>query len=439
MPILGGRSFGRWVVSSLGGGVGPWWWAIITDTTAPPQFQDTDIATDDAGSAYYVHGSYNNPSYVQEPKVFKISNSGVITWARRLFGSTWSQNSTNITFERSRVLVSGVNGTGSVQYNYAQTLNADGTNTSVSRSVGIDGYHNATSIHSTATLDGSNNIYSAGAFLNSAMSDYNDFITQYTAAGAIGWSRFWFGNGPRTSVKFGNSNLYFHRFNNLYKFNASGTLVNSRGISGSTGSATSYGFKFGLDASENQYRGGSATNLAMIDKFDSDLLMTWGRSFTLTGQSIYGSGAAIDSAGNVYAFYTTPGASKMIWVVKADTNGTILWTRSFAFRISSSVPYINKSALAVYSNGDIVITLSQDTTANRPQIVVKLPADGTKTGTYTSGAYAFDWTAETPTFTSRTATYSTPSAPSTPSASAGAGAPSNSAWTNYAVTKTDIP
>lgn len=437
MPILGGRSFGRWVVSSLGGGVGPWWWAIVTDTTAPSQFWDTDLATDDAGSAYYIYSSTGGG--VQEPKIFKLSNSGVVTWARRLFGSTWSQNSTRITYERSRPIVSGVNGTGSIQYNYAQTLNADGTSTAVSRSLQIPGYRDATSQHTAATIDTSDNIYSSGAFLNFAMTDYNDFITQYTAAGAIGWTRFWTGNDPRTSLKWANNSLYFHRFQNLYKFNSSGTLINSRSIALSSGSVTSFGLKFAIDASENQYRAGGASSLAFLGKFDLDLLMTWGKSFSLSGINAYGSGAAIDSAGNIYAMFTLPGQNKSIYVVKASTTGTILWTRSFAFRISGTHPYNYKAALAVYANSDIIITMNQDTTANRPQIVVKLPADGTKTGTYTSGAYAFDWTAETPTFTTLTATYSTPGAPNTGSASAGAGVPSNSAWTSYAVTKTDIP
>jgi hypothetical protein len=127
-------------------------------------------------------------------------------------------------------------------------------------------------------------------------------------------------------------------------------------------------------------------------------------------------------------------------VVKTDNNGTILWTRSLAFRISGAYPYNYKASLAVYSNSDIVITMNQDTTTNRPQIVVKLPADGTKTGTYTNGAYSFDWTAETPTFTTITASSSTPSAPNTYiNAIAGAGTPSNAAWTNYTITKTDIP
>jgi hypothetical protein len=440
MPILGGRSFGRWVVSSLGGGVGPWWWAIFTETTSPTQFWDTDLATDDAGNAYYIYSASSaSSSGVQEPKVFKLTNSGIVTWARRLFGSAWSQNSTKVTYQRSRVILSGVNGTGSIQYNYAQTLNADGTSTAVSRSLQIPGYRDATSQHTAATIDTSDNIYNSGAFLNFAMTDYNDFITQYTAAGAIGWTRFWTGNDPRSSLKWANNSLYFHRFAGLYKFNSAGTLINSRQISLSSGSVTSFGLKFDIDASENQYRAGASSSFGFLGKFDSDLLMTWGKSFTLSGINAYGSGSAIDSAGNIYAMYQLPGQNKSIYIVKASTTGTILWTRSFAFRISGTHPYNNKAALAVYSNSDIILTMNQDTTTNRPQIVVKLPADGTKTGTYTSGAYAFDWTAETPTFTTLSATYATPGAPNTGSASAGAGVPSNSAWTSYAVTKTDIP
>jgi hypothetical protein len=428
------------LLSQGGGGVapGPWWYSIITDTTAPSQFWDADLATDPDGSAYYIYSSTGGG--VQEPKLFKISNSGIVTWARRFFGSAWSQNSTNVTYEQGQTLLSGVNGTGSIQYNWAQTLNADGTSTAVSRSLQIPGVRDATSQHSVATLDGSNNIYSVGAYLNFAMSDYNDFITQYTSAGAIGWTRFWTGNGARTSAKWKNSNLYFHRFGNTYKFNSSGTLINSRGYALSAGSVLSFGYKFGIDASENQYRAGGQSSFPTLFKFDSDLLLSWGKSFTaIPGMNNYGTGAVYDSSDNAYFFYSAPGQNKSLWVVKTNSSGTVLWTRSFAFRISGSYPYIYKAIVATYANGDLVLTVMQDTTANRPQIVVKLPADGTKTGTYTTGGYSFDWVAETPTFTTLTSTYNTPAAASTTSASAGAGVPSNSAWTNYLSTKTDIP
>jgi hypothetical protein len=427
------------LLSQGGGGnaPGPWWYAIITDTTTPSQFWDTDLAADTDGNAYYIYSSTGGG--VQEPKLFKISNSGIVTWARRFFGSTWSQNSTNVTYEQGKALVSGVNGTGSIQYNWAQTLNSDGTSTAVSRSVGIPGYYNATSQHSVTTIDASNNIYSVGAFFTG--SDYNDFIVQYTAAGAIGWQRFWTGNGLRTSAKWQNNSLYFHRFNNLYKLNSSGTLINSRGIVPSAGSILSFGLKFGVDTSENQYRaGGQYSNFATLFKFDSDLLVTWGKSFTsVSGLSPYNTGAVVDSSGNGYFFYHAGGQQKSLWVVKTNSAGTILWTRSFAFRISGSYPYIYKAVVASYANGDLILTVNQDTTTNRPQIIVKLPADGTKTGTYTTGAYSFDWVAETPTFSTLTATYNTPAGPNTGSGSAGAGVPSNSAWTSYAITKTDIP
>jgi hypothetical protein len=428
------------LLSQGGGGVtpGPFWYSIITDTTAPASFAYTDLATDDLGSAYYIYGSTG--SGIIEPKVFKLSNSGIVTWARRMFGSAWSQDKTRVAYERSQVILSGVNGTGSIQYNWAQTLNSDGTSTAVSRSLQFTGYQNATSQHSGASIDGSNNIYESGAFLNAAASDYNDFIVQYTAAGAIGWSRFWTGNGAQTMAKWGTSNLYFHRFANTYKFNSSGTLINSRGYALSAGSVLSFGLKFGIDASENQYRAGGQSSFPTLFKFDSDLLVTWGKSFTaITGMNSYGTGAVYDVSGNAYFYYSAPGQNKSLWVVKANSAGTILWTRSFAYRISGAYPYNSQAFLATYANGDIVITTAHDTTTNRPQIVVKLPADGTKTGTYTAGAYSFDWTAETPTFTTVTSTYNTPAAPNTGSASTGAGVPSNSAWASYAVTKTDIP
>jgi hypothetical protein len=141
----------------------------------------------------------------------------------------------------------------------------------------------------------------------------------------------------------------------------------------------------------------------------------------------------------MYAFFHAGGQNKSMLVVKSDSSGTILWSRSLAFRISGTYPYVYKAAMATFSNTDIILTLNQDTTSQIPQIVVKLPADGTKTGTYTTGAYSFDWVAETPTFTVLSATYGTPAAPTSNTATNGTGVPSNSAWTTYAVTKTDVP
>lgn len=417
-----------------GNAPGPWWYAIVTDTITT-QFRDIDLAADTSGSAYYVYSSFGATS-IEEPKIFKISNTGTVTWARRFSGSAWSQNTPRVVWTQGQLLHSGVNGTGSAQQNYAMTLNADGTSTAVARSTYITA---DTNTHFASALDATGNIYTAGMWLIPGV-DYNNFIMQHTAAGGIGWSRFWTGNDPRGTINWGGSNLYYGRFANLYKFNSSGTLINSRSIT-TTPNSSSYGWKVALDSSENNFRAGSNGTNGFLFRFDTDLLMTWGKSFTgFTGISQYNSGAVLDSAGNMYAFFHAPGQNKSMLVVKANSSGTILWSRSFAYRISGAYPYIHKAVMATFSNTDLILTVNHDTTSQRPQIVVKLPADGTKTGTYTNGIHSFDWVAETPTFTTlSTPTYGTPTAPTSNTATTGTGVPSNAAWTNYAITKTDIP
>jgi hypothetical protein len=410
---------------------GPWWYAIVSDTSGVTQVYSTDLATDNAGNAYFEY-SGTGPTY-QEPKIYKIDNTGAVTWVRRLYGSTWSQDMNHIQWANGAIYAAGVNGTGSVQNNYVQKLNADGT-AAVNQSINMA---TATSQNYGITADTSGNTYTLGAYYTG--STYNNFITQIVPAGTLGWGLYWSGYDNFNAIMWGTNNLYMHRNGQNYKFNSSGTVINSRSYT--TTPAIAYqGKKFGIDSSDNSYKAGGNGSSALIMKFDTDLLLTWGKTFTISaGFGGYTCGSSIDSSNNVYAWFVAPGQNKSMIVIKVNSAGTVLWQRSFAFRISGSYPYIYGGVAANYSNGDLIISLYQDTTTQRPQIIAKLPADGTKTGTYTSGSYSFDWTAESYTITTFTATYGSANTPITNTPTISTAAPSNAAYASYTLSKTDVP
>lgn len=411
-----------------GGGAspGPWFMMIITDTTPATQLYDIQITSDADGNVYYL---YSSASSVQEPKVFKISNTGAITWARRFYGSSWSQDQNKVNWSNGSLYVSGVNGTGSNQYNYAMKINADGT-TAVSRNNYVAA---ATSYHQGVAADTSGNIYSMGMWYTG--SNYQSFILQYTAAGALGWGWRWFNYDTAASITFGTSYLFTSYYSDLYKWNTSGTLINSRQISG----AGSFGNKIGIDASDNTYRSGASGSTGYISKFDSDLLPVWAKTFSgFTGLSQYKQGATIDTTGNVYAYWAAPGQAKSLLVIKTNNAGVVQWQRSLAVTISGSSPYIYNAVSCNYVNGDLMVSVQPDSGTNRPAFLLKLPADGTKTGTYTNGIYSATWASESLTISTSSTTTGSAANPSGISPTVGSAVPSNAAFTNYATATTNI-
>lgn len=192
-------------------------------------------------------------------------------------------------------------------------------------------------------------------------------------------------------------------------------------------SANEFGYSVDLDSSENVYiaagslvGGNSATIMA---KYNSSGVIQWQKA--LTNPSGFGSqyGIALTGAGTSYCATLVTSGSIKAFVYSRDTSGTIQWQRSLDIS-SANIKQVRFTDCAL-NGADSLVTCGSSVTdvftgTTYRGLIVKLPTDGSKTGTYGSYTYAAttltDVTstlaeAATTTFGSTTNSSSTPTLP----------------------------
>jgi hypothetical protein len=152
------------------------------------------------------------------------------------------------------------------------------------------------------------------------------------------------------------------------------------------------------DSSGNVYTGGYHASDNYFVKMNSSGTLQWARSFG-GGQGFPQQGA-VDSAGNVYATHNTAG--NVAYLVKFNSSGTVQWQRS----ITGSAGTGNTGGVEVLDDNNILIigSASDGTNVNAFQMIV--PADGSKTGTYTVGGKTMNYLASSLSISSKGGTMS---------------------------------
>jgi len=177
--------------------------------------------------------------------------------------------------------------------------------------------------------------------------------------------------------------------NNYYPFLVSTTKAGSFNWAKTWGNAySSAGYTtLATDSSSNIYVGawiadsGQTGAYGFVMKFDSSGTLLWQSKLdngTSTGQYIYG--IDVDSSGNVYAvgLDNTSPQRAILW--KLNSSGTTQWQRT----MNNS----NLSAVEVLSTGELLVTgtwKGLSSGGSDQTLVIRVPADGSKTGTYTVG------------------------------------------------------
>jgi hypothetical protein len=164
---------------------------------------------------------------------------------------------------------------------------------------------------------------------------------------------------------------------------------------GSTYSSGGYG-NLATDASSNIYVGswiadsGTTGAYGMIMKFSSNGSLTWQKTLDLNTSTLQTiNGIDVDISGNVYVCGTDNNAGVNAGILaKFNSSGTVQWQRS----ITKS----NLFAVKVLSTGELMITgqwvgLAQN--GQEQPLVIRVPVDGSKTGTYTVGGSSISYAA----------------------------------------------
>ncbi len=146
----------------------------------------------------------------------------------------------------------------------------------------------------------------------------------------------------------------------LLKYSSIGSLIWQRvwGWAPCCGiTADDFGYAIALDSSGNIYITGYAfsnTKTIPILKFDPNGNLLWQKVWGALSNSENGYGIAVDSSGNVYvtgSAYVYGGGSLDLILLKLDSNGNLLWQRSWG-GTSSDEGY----GVAVDSSGSVYVT-----------------------------------------------------------------------------------
>jgi hypothetical protein len=257
---------------------------------------------------------------------------------------------------------------------------------------------------SQIATDSSANVYFTGPINNT--SSYSNTVVKYNSSGTVQWKKYLNGAalGEGSGVATDSSgNIYGGGFGGagLYgitnaKFNTSGTLQWLKKFNGPGSTYDAYGGRLTLDSSTNSYQIGTlraapTVYQAFLIKRDSSGTLQWQRKISNSGSS-YGFvpvDVTTDSSSNIYTTnYTLISSVTTAIVAKWDSSGTLQWQRSI-----SGSGGVTVGRIKVDSSGYMWIVATTNVAGNSDVMLLKLPSDGSLTGTYTVGSWSITYAA----------------------------------------------
>ena len=220
------------------------------------------------------------------------------------------------------------------------------------------------------------------------------FLVKLASSGNLNWARLLTGEGGGNAEANGlgsdgsdNILMTFHGVTSgqhhigVAKYNNSGTIQWKRKLVTSTNTS---GKGVQCDSNDNVYVVGtnSTDGTCILAKWNSSGTLQWQRKI----DGVNGNGGiAIDSSDNIYIAGKASTESKMFWA-KYNTSGTIQLQRTW----DSSAGSEDVKGITVDDQvGAVAVILAGFTSlGNSPGLILKLPGDGSGTGTYGSYTYA---------------------------------------------------
>lgn len=293
-------------------------WARTLGDGSSKYDQGFDIALDSSNNVYvagFKEGSNDNYDFI----LAKYNSSGTIQWQRSLASSVRdlaygvavdSSGNAYITgytkFSNSDLVIAKYNTSGTIQWQ--RTLSGSGNDR---------GYDVA--------VDSSGNAYVLGITNSEGAGNQDILLVKYNTSGAIQWQRTLGGSALDSSIKLaldssGNPHICGHTEtvvsgNGQYdfitaKYNTSGTLQWQRKLGTSTNTEQASSLR--VDSSGNVYiigripsgSGGAGGEDAFFAKYNSSGTIQWQRSWGGTGTEV-GYDIDVDNSGNIYVLAYT--------------------------------------------------------------------------------------------------------------------------------------
>lgn len=319
------------------------------------------VTTDSSGNVYVTGYTASTSSY--DILLAKYDSSGSLVWQRTLGGSGIDIGQSVTTDSSGNIYVTGR--TSSATYFFV--VKYDSAGSLVWKKIL---YGSSNEYGQSVTTDSSGNIYAVGRTNSTGAGLYDILLAKYNSAGSVVWQRTLGGTGD----DFGQS----------VTTDSSGNIYVA-GYTSSTGAG-------GVDA--------------LLAKYDSAGSIVWQRTLGGTGDD-YGWSVTTDSSDNVYlacSTYSTGAGGGDILLAKYDTSGSLVWQRT----LGGTGTDIGCS-VATDSSGSVYVASPTTSTGagGYDFLLVKLPPDGSLTGTYGAFTYAeSSLTAATSSLTSATSSLS---------------------------------
>ena len=376
-------------------GADAYWIATLGGTGT--DYEVKAITVKSNGDVYGVLSTNSEGAGGYDGVVVKYNSSGVLQWQRRIGGSS------NEFFQGM-----AIDDSGNIYAAGSTASYESGTSAYIVKYNSSGAVQWQRALYSTSTIDlrkvavdsSSSNIYAVG-FTSALTSGGNDvFICKYSVSGVLQWQRRLGGtsNDDGSDIALdGSGNVYIQYQHSsgqggydlgIAKYNSSGVIQWQRSLGG-TGNESGAGLA--IDSSDNIYipamtaSEGQGGYDAGVAKYNSSGAIQWQRIIGGTGSDNV-SNLATDSSGNVYVLGTTTSAgagSQDTLIVKYNSSGVVQWQRSFG-----TTSYEYAGGIAVDSSDNLYFGGRSNVTGNYDSFIVKVPSDGSLTGTYGNFVYA---------------------------------------------------
>lgn len=275
-------------------------------------------------------------------------------------------------------------------------------------------------------VDGAGNFYVTGHTSSEGAGGSDAYLAKISSSGLGLWQRRLGGTGNEWGYAVavdGSGNVFMAGTNTseasynqalLAKYNSNGTLQWQRAFY-QNGNAQNYFHGVAVDSAGNIYAAGRVgTATAFLAKYNTSGTLQWSRKFDngSTGAEELRA-VTVDGADNIYVvggFVAAGGSYYDALIAKYNTSGTLQWQRALG-----GLDHDRGVGVVADRSGNIYIALETENRTSTVQMdlmIAKLPADGSKTGTY--GRYTYEvstvteadaaGTSATRTLTSATAT-----------------------------------
>jgi hypothetical protein len=383
------RAYGLFGVSS-----NSYWLSYLSGTTLD---QAQGVLVDGNKNAYTIGYTNSDGAGSYDFLFTKYDYNGTVQWKKLLGGTSIDQGNGVAISSGGDLYVVGIS---SGTYMQAAKYNSSGV-VQWQKRINNGNFQKA-------VVGASGNVYICGGYNNPTTGFTNACVVKIDFDGVVKWTKL-LGLGTSSIERFygialdSSENVYVAGFSSnggtftaaiaiLASYNSSGTLLWQRTITPAQYSA------YGIAVASSGYlyvvggQGGTggtppgSTNTTFLAKYDTSGAYVWHR--TLADTSFDGGlGVALDSSENIYitGFTRATSSDKDVLIAKYNSSGTVQWQRVF-FGFGGDD---TGNSITVDTFGNMYIAaLLGFSSPNGSSGNIKLPTDGTRTGTYGGYTYA---------------------------------------------------